>query len=35
MALVRMSLQIAVLHNLWNISEQEAEDVIDTLWAYA
>ena len=23
-----------MLHNLWNISEQETEDVIDTLWTY-
>ena len=23
-----------MLHNLWNISKQEAEDVVDTLWAY-
>ena len=28
------SLQIAVLHNLWNISKQEAEDTVDVLWAY-
>ena len=28
------SLQIAVLNNLWNISEQEAEDTVDVLWAY-
>jgi len=28
------SLQTAVLHNLWNISEYEARDVIDLLWAY-
>ena len=31
---IGMSLQTAVLHKLWNISKQEAEDVIDTLWAY-
>ena len=28
------SLQTAVLHILWNISEQEAEDSVDVLWAY-
>ena len=28
------SLQTAVLHNLWNISKQEAEDTVDVLWAY-
>ena len=28
------SLQTAVLNNLWNISEQEAEDTVDVLWAY-
>ena len=28
------SLQTAVLHNLWNISEEEAEDILDTLWNY-
>ena len=28
------SLQIAVLNNLWNISKQEAEDIVDVLWAY-
>ena len=28
------SLQAAVLNNLWNISEQEAEDTVDVLWAY-
>ena len=28
------SLQIAVLNNLWNISKQEAEETVDTLWAY-
>ena len=31
---IGMSLQTTVLHNLWNISKQEAEDVVDTLWAY-
>ena len=29
------SLQTAVLNNLWNISEQEAEDTVDILWAYS
>ena len=28
------SLQKAVLSNLWNISEQEAEDTTDVLWSY-
>ena len=28
------SLQIAVLNILWNISKQEAEETVDTLWAY-
>ena len=28
------SLQIAVLNNLWKISKQEAEDIVDVLWAY-
>ena len=28
------SLQTAVLNNLWNISEQEAEDTLNKLWAY-
>ena len=28
------SLQIAVLHNLWNVSEQEALETTDVLWAY-
>ena len=28
------SLQTVVLNNLWNISEQEAEDTVDVLWAY-
>ena len=28
------SLQIAVLSNLWNISEQKAEETFDVLWAY-
>ena len=28
------SLQTAVLNNLWNISEHEAEDTVDVLWAY-
>ena len=28
------SLQIAVLNVLWNISKQEAEETVDTLWAY-
>ena len=31
---IGVSLQTAVLHNLWDISKQEAEDVVDTLWAY-
>ena len=31
---IGVSLQTAVLHNLWNVSKQEAEDVVDTLWAY-
>ena len=31
---IGVSLQTAVLHNLWNISKQEAEDVVDALWAY-
>ena len=31
---IGMSIQTAVLHILWNISKEEAEDVIDTLWAY-
>ena len=31
---IGVSLQTGVLHNLWNISKQEAEDVVDTLWAY-
>ena len=31
---IGVSLQTAVLHYLWNISKQEAEDVVDTLWAY-
>ena len=31
---IGVSLQTAVLHNLWNTSKQEAEDVVDTLWAY-
>ena len=31
---IASSLQTAVLHNLWNITEQEAEDTVDTLWAY-
>ena len=26
--------QAVLLSNLWNISEQEAEEVVDTLWAY-
>ena len=29
------SLQTAVLKNLWNLSKQEAEDTVDTLWAYS
>ena len=28
------SLQTAVLHNLWNISEHEARNAVDALWAY-
>ena len=28
------SLQTATLNELWNVSKQEAEDTIDTLWAY-
>ena len=28
------SLQTAVLHNLWNISKQEAEETVNVLWAY-
>ena len=28
------SLPITVLNNLWNISEQEAEETVDALWAY-
>ena len=28
------SLQTAVLKALWNISKQDAEEIIDTLWAY-
>ena len=28
------SLQVAVLSYLWNISKQEAEEIIDKLWAY-
>ena len=28
------SLQTAVLNNLWNVSKQEAEDSVNTLWAY-
>ena len=28
------SLQIAVLSNLWSISQQDAEETVDTLWAY-
>jgi len=28
------SLQTAVLHNLWNISEQEARYTVDALWAF-
>jgi len=28
------SLQTAVLNKLWNISQQEAEDTVDVLWAY-
>ena len=31
---IGMSLQTEVLHNLWNISKEEAEDVIDRLWAF-
>ena len=28
------SLETAVLNKLWNVSEQEAEDTVDVLWAY-
>ena len=28
------SLQIAVLSDLWNVSKQEAEDIVNTLWDY-
>ena len=28
------SLQIAVLHYLWNVTEHEARDVVNVLWAY-
>jgi len=28
------SLQTAVLHNLWDTTEYEARDIVDTLWAY-
>ena len=28
------SLQVAVLNNLWNITQQEANDAVDKLWAY-
>ena len=28
------SLQIAVLNDLWNVSKQEAEDIVNTLWGY-
>ena len=28
------SLQLTVLNRLWNISEQEAEQIVDALWAY-
>ena len=31
---VGTSLQTAVLHNLWNVSKQEAEYSVDILWAY-
>ena len=31
---IGISLQTAVLNNLWNISKQEAEDTVDVLWAY-
>ena len=31
---IGVPLQTAVLHSLWNISKQEAEDVVDILWAY-
>ena len=31
---INASLQTAVLNNLWNISEQEAENTVDVLWAY-
>ena len=29
------SLQIAVLNDLWNITKQEAEDIVNTLWGYS
>ena len=28
------SLQTAALHNLWNVSKQEAKDSVDVLWAF-
>ena len=31
---IGISLQTAVLNNLWNISKQEAEHTVDILWAY-
>jgi len=31
---VGTSLETAVLHNLWNITELEARNVVDALWAY-
>ena len=31
---IGISLQTAVLHDLWNISKQEAEEIVDLLWAY-
>ena len=29
------SLQVAVLHNLWSITEHDATDTVDILWAYS
>ena len=29
------SLQIAVLNDLWNITKQEAEDIVNTFWGYS
>ena len=31
---IGISLQTAVLHNLWNITELEASDTVDVLWGY-